>query len=425
MGRPSFPNIGWDPTPGDVEDTRELAKRLGGLAAELGTAVQELERIECGAWKGRTAVAFTEHISTDVTPLIKKSHDSFDKASRALHRWAGQLTEFQTEADRLEKEAGDKLDAKATAKAKADSDTAGKGSDDLAKASSAVDGVIQKVHDLESRYRHAATAVGKDLDKAGDIAPDEPGFWDKLGHGIADAWDATGDWLKDHADLIKEIGDVLSDITAVLGILAIITLPFEPLGAIFGAAAVLTSGLALLAHSVAMASGADVSWLTMGTDTLGMLPGIGLFSKGAKVAEVVAGSKVMQFGTGFTKSYIASSANFLATGEMAKSVEGGIGILSRKIVLGGTGRDLALISHESGTMSRLAGLAEAGYHQGQWLGTKGAALFGEKFTVDPLSKLGRGIDIAGKVLPKGASIALHSGNSTNPGDRLHQSATAH
>lgn len=45
-------------------------------------------------------------------------------------------------------------------------------------------------------------------------------------------------------------------------------------------------------------------------------------------------------------------------------------------------------------MNRLAGLAEAGYHQGQWLGTKGAALLGEKFTVDPLSKLGRGIDVA-------------------------------
>ncbi|MER5518697.1 enoyl-CoA hydratase/isomerase family protein [Streptomyces sp. NPDC002763] len=405
-----------------MEDTRDLAKQLGKLAGELGTALYELERIECGAWKGKTAVAFTEYIGKDVTPLVRKSHDSFDKASRALHRWADDLQEFQVRADRLEKSAGEKLDAKAEAQGKAGSD----GSMELGKASSAVDGVIQKVHELEEDYRSAARQVGKELDKAGDIAPDEPGFWDKLGHGIANAWDATGDWLKEHADLIKEIGDILSDVTAILGVLAIITLPFEPLGAIFGAAAVLTSGMALLAHSVAKASGADVSWLTMGTDALGLLPGIGLLGKGAKVAsKAAAAERIAEFGSGFKVSGIERAFNVIATGDMAKSVEGGLGLLGRRIVLGGAGKDLGLLSHESGAMSRLAGLAEAGYHQGQWLGTKGLALAGEKFTVDPLSKLGRGIDVAGKVLPKGISIGLHSGDSANPGDSLQQSATAH
>ncbi|MFI8926668.1 hypothetical protein ACIG3E_03145 [Streptomyces sp. NPDC053474] len=37
-GRPAFPHIGWDPTPGDVQDTRDLARKLGGLARELGTS---------------------------------------------------------------------------------------------------------------------------------------------------------------------------------------------------------------------------------------------------------------------------------------------------------------------------------------------------------------------------------------------------
>lgn len=426
MGRPSYPHIGWDPTPGDVEQTRELAKKLGSLAGELGTALRELQQIECGAWKGKTAIAFSEHISTDVTPLIKKSHDSFDKASRALHRWSGQLSDFQDEADRLEKEAGEKLDAKADAQQKADQKGDGKGSEELGKASGQVDVVIAKVHDLEDRYKKAAGLISKDLDKAADIAPDEPGFWDRLGDGIADAWNGTADWVADHADLIKEIGDVLSDITTVLGVLAIITLPFEPLGAIFGAAALLTSGLALLAHGVAMAGGADVSWMTMGTDAIGLLPGIGMFGKGAKVAsEGLAAERIAEFGKGFTVSPISSSFNFMATGEMAGAVKGGLGLLGRKIVLGGTAKDIALLSSESGTMNRLAGLAEAGYHQGQWLGTKGAALLGEKFTIDPLSKLGRGIDVAGKVLPKGISIGLHSGDSANPGDRLHQSAAAH
>ena len=420
--RPSFPHIGWDPTPGDVENTRELAKKLGGLAGELGTSLRELERIECGAWKGQTAVAFGEYISKDVSPLVRRSHDSFDKASRGLHRWARELKAFQEEADRLEKEAGEKLDAKAQAERKAD----GKGSDELGKASGEVDGVINKVHDLQDRYKKAAGKIGEELDKAAAIAPAEPGFWDKLGHGIVQAWDETGDWIKDHADVFKKIGDILGDATALLGVLAIITLPFEPLGAIFGAAAVLTSGLALLSHSAAKAGGADVSWLTMGTDALGLLPGIGAFGKGAKVASVEAADvRITEFGKGFSTSGIEKAFNVIATGDMTKSVKGGLGLLKRRIVLGGTGTNLGLLTHTSGVKSRLAGLAEAGYHQGQWLGTKGLALAGEKFAVDPLSKLGRGIDVTGKVLPKGISIGLHSGESTSPGDRLHHSASAH
>ncbi|MFK4067612.1 enoyl-CoA hydratase/isomerase family protein [Streptomyces sp. NPDC029674] len=289
--RPAFPHIGWDPTPGDVEDTRELAKKLGGLASELGTAVRDLERIECGAWKGKAALAFTEYIGEDVTPLIRKSHQSFDKASRALHRWARQLQEFQDEADRLEKKAGDKLDARSEAKPN---------SKESAKASGDVDGVIGDVHDLEDRYSRAAGAISKELDKAGDIAPNEPGFWDKLGKGIADAWDATGEWFEDHADMIKEIGDVLSLISNALGVLAIITAPFEPLGAIFAVGAMATSGAALLTHLTAKTAGADVSWTSMTFDALGVLPGVKGLTGGAALAKgTSAAARAAQLGSGY------------------------------------------------------------------------------------------------------------------------------
>ncbi|WP_369391144.1 enoyl-CoA hydratase/isomerase family protein [Streptomyces sp. CG1] len=422
--RPSFPHIGWDPTPGDVEETRQLAKKLGGLAGELGTALQELERIECGAWKGKTAVAFSQHISTDVTPLFRKSYESFDKASRALHRWAGQLAGFQDEANRLEKEAGDKLGAEAKAKQNAGSN----GSDELGRASGQVNVVINKVHDLEDRYRKAAGLISKDLDKAGHIAPNEPGFWEKLGHGIEGAWDATEHWFKDHADLIKAIGDVLSDLSGILGMLAIITLPFEPLGAIFGAAALATSGLALLTHGIAMAAGADVSWMTLGTDALGLMPGLGAFSKGAKVVdEGVAAARAAEFGKGFEGAELAAGArNLFSTGDLATKVEGGLALFGKKVVLGGKFGDIGIIAHESGTMSRLAGLSEAGYHQGQLLGTKGLKIVsGGKFDVNPLSLGGRALDAGIKIAPKIAHIPQHIGEAIHPGDRFHEAATSH
>ncbi|MFE9767862.1 enoyl-CoA hydratase/isomerase family protein [Streptomyces sp. NPDC005808] len=394
--RPAFPHIGWDPTPGDVEDTRELARKLGSLASELGTALKELERIECGAWKGKTALAFTEYIGQDVAPLISKSHDSFDKASRALHRWANELHDFQDEANRLEKSAGEKLEARETAEQKAE----GKGSEDLAKASGAVDEVTGKVHDLEERYKHAAEKISKELDKAADIAPDEPGFWDKLGNGIGDAWDATGDWLKDHADLIKTIGDVLGDITAVLGMLAIVTLPFPPLAAIFGTAALIGAGLTLAAHGIAKAAGADVSWMQIGLDAVGLLPGIGMFGKGIKVVGVAkAGATASKLGKGFQATKITGSSRvMLSFGEESMKITGGLG-KAGLVKIGGTSRNVFEVAHAtSGLASRMGGLAYAGYHPGQLMGTKGINAFGG--SVNPFGVVGRALDGGIKVAPK-------------------------
>ncbi|MFD4545654.1 enoyl-CoA hydratase/isomerase family protein [Streptomyces sp. NPDC058466] len=393
MGRPAFPNIGWDPTPGDVEQTRELAKKLGSLASELGTALRDLQQIETGAWKGKTAVAFSEHISTDVTPLIKKSHESFDKASRALHRWAGQLTDFQEEADRLEKTAGEKLEAKDKAEQKAE----GKGSDELGKASGAVDKVTSDVHDLEDRYKKAAHLIGKDLDKAADIAPDEPGFWDKLGHGIADAWDATGDWIKDHADVIKAIGDILSLVSGVLGVLAIITAPFEPLGAIFAAGAMIASGAALLTHLVAKAAGADVSWTEIGFDALGILPGVKGLTGSAELAKGAnAAARAAELGEGY-RGVTSVGKTFLLFGPLKAA----------PVVKLGEGGSRLTLAAESGLQN---------IRQGQWLGTQGINLatklpfIRSAELVAPMGKAGRTIDAtikSGLAAFKGYTIATN------------------
>ncbi|MBZ6228597.1 enoyl-CoA hydratase/isomerase family protein [Streptomyces olivaceus] len=410
--RPAFPNIGWDPTPGNVDDTRDLAKKLGSLASDLGTAMRELERIECGAWKGKTAIAFTEYIGEDVTPLIRKSFESFDKASRALHRWSNELEDFQGEANRLEKSAGKKLDERADAEAKAD----GKGSKELGEASSAVDGVVQKVHDLEERFKEAARLIGKELDKAGDLAPNEPGFWDKLGKGISDAWDATGDWLKEHADLIKAIGDVLSDITAVLGMLAIATLPFPPLAAIFGTAALIGSGLTLATHGVAMAAGADVSWATIGLDAVGLMPGIGMFGKGIKVAgktvdaaEGAAKATTSLLGKGFKAKDIGSSRILMAFGKKSADLTEGLG-KPGLVMIGGRAQNVFEVSHAgSGLASRMGGLVSAGYQEGQWLGTRGINTF-FKGNMDPISGVGRALDGSLKIAPK---VATHIGQAVS------------
>ncbi|WP_436738622.1 enoyl-CoA hydratase/isomerase family protein [Streptomyces sp. BBFR102] len=417
--RPAFPHIGWDPTPGDVTDTRDLAKTLGGLATDLGEAVRDLDRIDAGAWKGKAANAFVAYVGEDVTPLIRKSHQSFGKASRALHRWSRELQDFQDEADRLEVKAGEKL----AAREKAEKAAEGKGSKELGEASGEVDEITSKVRDLQDRYNRAAAEITKELDKAGDIAPDEPGFWGKLTQGVKDAWDATTDWVKEHADLIALIGDLISDLTALLGFLAIISLPFPPLTAVFGTAALLTSGLALAAHGIAKAGGADVSWAKIGLDAVGLLPGIGMFGKGIKVVgDAKALALTEKLGKGFSHTKLPDTRVLKAFGKDSANITGGIG-KQGLIKIGGKSSDVYEVSHSgSGLASRMAGVADAGYLQGQLIGSKTLNLL-PGVNINPAGA-GIALDGALKILPKAAEVPQHVGEAVSLGDQFERSAAS-
>jgi uncharacterized protein YoxC len=279
-----------------------------------------LERIECGAWKGEAAKAFAGHVSGDLTPLVKKSHQSFDKAAHALHNWAHQLQGFQDEADRLEKKTGHKLKDLDDAKSKK------KGAGD---ASTAVNDVMGEVTDLQNRYNTAAALIGKQLDKAGNIAPDAPGMWHRLTHAVEGVLDNGVQWVEDHADDIAEIGDALSTLSSALGVLAIVTAPFEPIGAIFATAILIASGAALMTHLTAKAAGADVSWFSIAGDAMGVIPGIkGFVSGTAELADGVnAGVRATKLGEGFAED-VATGKKFILfgpdkEGSVVKLTEGG------------------------------------------------------------------------------------------------------
>jgi hypothetical protein len=443
----SFPHLGFDPTPGDVDRTRSLARQIGDLHTELTTTVNELDRIDCGYWKGEAAKAFISHIDHDVTPLIKKAHDSFGRASDALSRWADQLSGFQSEADALEREAATKqgtLDhAKAAAGIPTDHSTphpspeaspnpdpqaaadAKKKQQDVTDATNALNGVRNRADELHTRYTNAAKAISDDLDKAGDIAPDKPGLFSRIVHGVENAWNDTVQWVKDHADLIKLIGDLLSDLSGILGVLAILTAPFEPLGAIFAAAAVVTSAAALITHLVAKLAGADVSWMSIGFDALGAIPGLGAFSKGAKVADgAIAAGRAAELGEGFRgvgtlgRNFVGLSGDFIAGAKQVK-------LFGKTIELGGLKYAGKIVS-DGKFMNRIQLVSEQLYHGGQLLGTKGIKLVtGGRVAIDAMSNLGRGIDAGLKLAPKIYSIPQHIGEAVHLGDRFNQAATSH
>jgi hypothetical protein len=443
----SFPHLGFDPTPGDVDRTRGLSRQLGDLHGELTTTVNELGRLDCSAWKGEAARAFVAHIDHDVTPLIKKAHDSFGRASSALSRWADQLHGFQTEADALEREAATKqgtLDQAKTAagvptdhtrphptpEASPDPDPkaaaeAKKKQQAVTDASNALAGVRHRAEELHNRFTTAANAISHELDKAGDIAPDKPGLFSRIVHGVESAWNDTVQWVKDHADLIKLIGDLLSDLSGILGVLAILTAPFEPLGAIFATAAVITSAAALVTHLVAKLAGADVSWMSIGFDALGAIPGIGAFSKGVKVADgAVAVGRAAELGEGF-RGVTTIGRNFVSlSGDMVAGAKE-IKLFGKTLELGGLKAAGKIVS-DGKIMNRMQLVSEGLYHNGQWLGTRGLKLVtGGKLSVDAMSSAGRYIDAGLKLAPKVWSIPQHVGEAIHLGDRFDQSAAAH
>ncbi|AEW94925.1 MULTISPECIES: putative T7SS-secreted protein [Streptomycetaceae] len=343
--------VGHDPTPGNVEETRSLARQLDSLASDLSTAVGELALIDIGQWKGKSALAFRDHVSHDVQPLIVKAQQSFAGASNAMSKWASRLQGFQDEADALDRQVASHqnvLDAanKAARTPSPAPNPSPSGSDHPDKqkeaavtaAKDALNSLKQRVLDLEHAYRQAAKAIADQLVSAGHISPAKPGLLHSILHGVESAWEATTHWVKEHAELIKMIGDVLGTISAVLGAIAIFTAPFEPIGAVFAGLALGVGLGALGAHALAKAGGADVSWSTLALDTLGVLPGVKGLTMGAKMAKgASAAERVAELGgTGF-KAVTKESRIFKLFGKSVESdfIKGeGLGNRARTAVEG-------------------------------------------------------------------------------------------
>ncbi len=112
----------------------------------------------------------------------------------------------------------------------------------------------KRARTLHSDYEEEGRNAAKRLQKAIDIAPNEPGFWDKLGEAIGNALDSIADaaaWLHDQAiellgklaPLLDLIGDIAGLLSAVTGLLALV-----PGLQFLGAASLVLAGVALGAH---------------------------------------------------------------------------------------------------------------------------------------------------------------------------------
>lgn len=403
----TYPALGFDPAPGTTERVSSVASDLKSVATELGAAYQALTGIgrSSGIWQGDAAQAFGEKLGK-LPGYLDKAERSLGGAAQTLNRWSADLASMQTTATQYEAEAARALQRLQAAESHPDLGLAGQVfSDDatlrqaqarydaatarLQIATKELDGIRELAQRLLAQHEELVADVAKALRRAKDEAPEEPGLLDrisdafgKLVDGVKDAAAAVWQWVQEHAEDIAAIGDMLSKISTALAVLAIITAPFQPVGAVFAVAAAGTGLMALGAHGLAKAAGADVSWGAIAGDALGAVPFVGGVARGAKI--VTGAERALGATRGEVLDYAASRAARLG-GEALET----------------TGRHaertVAVIRGE-GVAGRLATGAENAYQsvrEGQWLGTKALnpiiqRLGGEG--IDALSAGGRAID---------------------------------
>ncbi|MEV8016835.1 putative T7SS-secreted protein [Streptomyces sp. NPDC086554] len=300
-----------DPTPGDPEEVAELGRKLRKMAKMIdgqSRVIKALGSVE--GWDSEAGRAFHD-MAGGTGDKLKKSFERYDEAAKALGEQVreGESNEFAGEMRRAQRKAD---------KALADYREA-KGDFDLAE---------REVEKYDKKYPTHNVPAGEkeDYERWKEKKADallRIGGSRKLVKEAREIYDDAGDkaarHIRDvvHHDDVRDPGgflnfladwaDALSNISAVLSVLAVICAfvpPLQFLVPIFTALAVISSAGALAGHAYDMtARGGKVNWLKLGADVLGVMPGFGALRgftalKGLKGLKGLSKLKAFRFSGG-------------------------------------------------------------------------------------------------------------------------------
>ncbi|MGP2439256.1 putative T7SS-secreted protein [Streptomyces sp. JW3] len=338
MSSDSYPALGFDPAPGDPGNVDSLAARTRKAAASLDNAYGSIKRLTGNVtWAGDAASAFSKKVG-ELPRYLKDSQEAMGTASSELSAWREALADYQDTARTFEAQAKEakgrlasaeetresaanrynqaaadpafrlggqhftgtalqdaqsKIDAASVRLTQADGALSA-ATTRLDQAERELEEIVKRAERLLEEHQAQARGVASHLRKATDKAPD-PGFWDRLGDEFQKLGHAVQEWCARHKDLLKSIGDWLGNISAVLGVLSLLTLWCPPLsGGLALTAAGLSAG-ALLAHGAAKIGGADVGLMDLAGDAIGIIPGAG-FAKAAVTGSVKVAVRTEQVG---------------------------------------------------------------------------------------------------------------------------------
>ncbi|SOD67168.1 hypothetical protein SAMN06297387_12914 [Streptomyces zhaozhouensis] len=317
-----YPALGFVPCPGDPPTAGRVAHQVRQTATALGDVVALLRGTGGGQWRGRAAEAWREQFDDDFKPKVEAAHESFVMASRALEDWATHMPPAQREAERLEHDAQalrSRLDrlpgptALSELLALEEGDERDSALEENARAQRDRDRVEQDLEDVRRRARDLAveyTQYGEEiadrLDRAMDIAPNEPGWLSSIGdwvgglvEGIAAIADnvlqAVGRWIAENATAFRLLGDICGLMSAALGIAAVAlgalaVIPMlQPLAGPAVQLGIASGGFAIAAtaaHGAAKLGGEEISARTFAQDLLGIAPFGSAFRAGSLLGTI-------------------------------------------------------------------------------------------------------------------------------------------
>jgi hypothetical protein len=311
MGNEQYPCLGFDPARGNVAAVRDLADQLTGTGICAGEAYDVLKSVKDNkdVWTGDAAKAFAGNLD-ELPGFLDGACTSMQDAGKALTTWSDRLEAHQRRARELEEQArqaiaaaerADATAAQANAaantsiaydandaaaaqaaqrQAQANADAATRANEAAGNAWGAVEDIRREAENLRDLWKDDSRICAEALNEASENAPDS-GLFDK----ISDAVDNAGEWLAEN------LGDIAGIVAAVAGVLAFIPVltPFmAPLA--IGAGAI-----ALAAHGTEMVVKGKWddpnAWVELGTDAVGLIPGVRALGKGFDVAsDVIAGT---------------------------------------------------------------------------------------------------------------------------------------
>lgn len=160
----SLPHLGFDPAPGDVGLTRDLARRHYQVAQEVRQVLAQVDQVDLSSWQGRTGQA-VQALRTTFPPALRSVAGTAETLQAATSRWADQLSGFQAEADALEHQAARAAEQQQALQVRQAALPPGSQvlSKDLESASAAVSGIDRQARELHERYLEAAARSAEDI----------------------------------------------------------------------------------------------------------------------------------------------------------------------------------------------------------------------------------------------------------------------
>jgi hypothetical protein len=162
----SLPALGFDPAPGDVDLTRDLAQRHSLAAQEARQVLALVERLDLSSLQGQAADALRA-IQATFSPALRNTASAAETLQAAASSWADQLSGFQAEADVLERQAVTATAHQQAVQAQQASLPPGSLvlTADVQSASATVNGIQKQAQELHQRYLAAASKTAADVDE--------------------------------------------------------------------------------------------------------------------------------------------------------------------------------------------------------------------------------------------------------------------